>query len=168
MLYVPALAKNLFSVSAVTRKGLTMSFEKDKCVILNEKASILGSGKLNGKLYTLDTIAMNDRSHDANSAVREIPEEIWHQRYEHLNNNSLRMLQKKNLVDGMNIKSCENKDEEACDGCLKGKQKRSSFPKEEATRATEILDLVHTDVCGPMQSKSLGGNSYFVTFIDDK
>lgn len=77
-----------------------MSFEKDKCVILNEKASILGSGNLNGKLYTLDKIAMNDRSLDADSAVREVPEEIWHQRYGHLNNKSLRMLQKRILLMG--------------------------------------------------------------------
>lgn len=27
--------------------------------------------------------------------------------------------------------------------------------------------LVHTNLCGPMQSKSLGMNSYFLIFIDD-
>ena len=29
------------------------------------------------------------------------------------------------------------------------------------------LELVHSDVCSPMPTKSLGGSSYFVTFIDD-
>ena len=39
---------------------------------------------------------------------------------------------------------------------------------EQANRAAGVLDLIHTDVCGRMPTKSLEGNSYFVTFIDDK
>ena len=51
---------------------------------------------------------------------------------------------------------------------LKRKQSRNSFPKEEATRLTELLVIIHSDVCRPMKSKSLGGNAYFLTFVDDK
>ena len=29
------------------------------------------------------------------------------------------------------------------------------------------LELVHTDVCGPMSTKAKGGYEYFITFIDD-
>jgi hypothetical protein len=29
------------------------------------------------------------------------------------------------------------------------------------------LELVHTDLCGPMQTDSIGGSFYFLTFIDD-
>lgn len=29
------------------------------------------------------------------------------------------------------------------------------------------LQLIHTDLCGPMESSSLGGAKYYVTFIDD-
>ena len=31
----------------------------------------------------------------------------------------------------------------------------------------ELLELVHSDLCGPMKTKTLGGALYFVTFIDD-
>ena len=34
-------------------------------------------------------------------------------------------------------------------------------------QSTERLQLIHSDVCGPMQTQSVGGNRYFVTFIDD-
>ena len=34
-------------------------------------------------------------------------------------------------------------------------------------RATKILELVHSDVCGPMKTPSIGGARYFLTFIDD-
>ncbi|PKI56465.1 hypothetical protein CRG98_023103 [Punica granatum] len=54
-----------------------------------------------------------------------------------------------------------------CLVCLEGKQTRLPFRKSH-WRATERLQLVHTDVCGPMSVESLNGSKYFVTFIDDK
>jgi hypothetical protein len=53
-------------------------------------------------------------------------------------------------------------------GCIRGKQTQTPFPKESSSRATEVLELIHTDVCGPMRIQSLSGSRYFVTFIDDK
>ena len=34
-------------------------------------------------------------------------------------------------------------------------------------RASDILDLVHTDVCGPILIQARGGYSYFIIFTDD-
>ena len=34
-------------------------------------------------------------------------------------------------------------------------------------RSSRKLELVHSDVCGPMHTESIGGRKYFVTFIDD-
>jgi hypothetical protein len=45
--------------------------------------------------------------------------------------------------------------------------KRKSFPKQ-CTNADEVLEVIHTDVCGPMQVESLIRKRYFVTFIDEK
>ena len=53
-----------------------------------------------------------------------------------------------------------------CDYCLFGKQHRLSFQKN-STQKLEKLELVYSDVCGPIEIDSLGGNKYFVTFIDD-
>ena len=50
--------------------------------------------------------------------------------------------------------------------CLFGKQHRVSFQKN-STRKLETLELVYSDVYGPMEVDSLGGNKYFITFIDD-
>ncbi|MCI27168.1 retrovirus-related pol polyprotein from transposon tnt 1-94, partial [Trifolium medium] len=30
-----------------------------------------------------------------------------------------------------------------------------------------VLEVVHSDVCGPFDEKSLGGNMYFITFVDE-
>ena len=48
-----------------------------------------------------------------------------------------------------------------------GKQFGKSFPKESTTRATKPLELIHTDVCGPIKPNSFGKNKYFLLFIDD-
>jgi hypothetical protein len=43
----------------------------------------------------------------------------------------------------------------------------TSFPKVGTTRASQLLEIVHTDVCGPMRNTSHGATRYFLTFIDD-
>ena len=53
-----------------------------------------------------------------------------------------------------------------CEGCILGKMQCSSFPKDGSVRATRKLQLIHSDVCGPMQTPSFGNHFYFVTFID--
>ena len=168
VLYVPDLAKNLFSVSAVTKKKYSMSFDQEKCVIVDKNGNVVGSGKVCDNLFVLDVPQMKKKSHDVNAASElseASSEHLWHQRYGHLGLKNLRMLRDKELVQGLKFQSSQ--ESTFCDGCAKGKQKRMPFPKE-SSRATEILEIVHSDVCGPMQTKSHGGNRYFVTFIDDK
>ncbi|CAL2276373.1 unnamed protein product [Prunus armeniaca] len=48
-----------------------------------------------------------------------------------------------------------------------GKNHREAFPQESKWRAKEPLGLIHSNICGPMQTPSLGGTRYFITFIDD-
>jgi transposase InsO family protein len=55
----------------------------------------------------------------------------------------------------------------ACEGCVEGKQARRPVPTDGGTFATKILELVHSDVCGPTKTASIGGARYFLTFIDD-
>ena len=54
-----------------------------------------------------------------------------------------------------------------CSHCFAGKQHMVSFKSSAPSRKPEVLDLVHLDVCGPMKTRSFGGTSYFVTFVDD-
>ena len=47
-----------------------------------------------------------------------------------------------------------------------GKNIKNPFPQSEH-KSKELLDLVHSDVCGPMSVHSFSGYSYCVTFIVD-
>ena len=53
-----------------------------------------------------------------------------------------------------------------CWGCALGKNVKNNFPSS-LTRYKGILDLVKSDVYGPMPSPSLSGHLYYVLFIDD-
>ena len=54
-----------------------------------------------------------------------------------------------------------------CEGCLIGKQPRKVFKTSAPKRANKVLEVVHSDVCGPLDTPSLGGNRYFLTFVDE-
>ena len=54
-----------------------------------------------------------------------------------------------------------------CEGCVYGKQHRDKFPKDGGTKALHILELVYSDVNGPMKIPTHEGTKYFVLFIDD-
>ena len=56
---------------------------------------------------------------------------------------------------------------QVCETCQQGKQTKLSFQANQVRRANQKLQLIHTDVCGPMKTDSLSGNRYFLLFIDD-
>jgi hypothetical protein len=53
-----------------------------------------------------------------------------------------------------------------CKGCAQGKNVKLSFPNSDS-RDERVLDIVHSNVCGPMSTTSLSGYVYYVSFIDD-
>ena len=60
-----------------------------------------------------------------------------------------------------------DKTKRVCEGCIFGKQHRDNFPVEKSYRAHTPLEIVHSDISGPMQTSSIGGCNYFLIFIDD-
>ena len=89
----------------------------------------------------------------------DLAQEIWA-----LKHYSLRKMKQIEMVCGLPMLT-ELKD--VCAGCVHGKQHRENFETGGAWRAKHPLELIHTDLCGPMQCESNGGNKYFITFIDD-
>ena len=63
------------------------------------------------------------------------------------------------------LSSIEHVELSTCENCLAGKSARKPFGQ--ATRAEYPLQLVHSDICGPMNVRARHGANYFITFIDD-
>ena len=88
----------------------------------------------------------------------------WHRRFGHAGKDTLRHLPKK--VKGVDSIDSPDNSDEPCEGCAWGKSTRLPFPPSDK-RAEEPLELVHTDLDGPMRTQAIGGYKYFAGFIDD-
>jgi len=84
---------------------------------------------------------------------------MGHYRYE-----ALFFMEKNNMVKGL---PKLEKDLPTCAACQYGKLSRLPFQQSKDWRATQKLQLIHTDVGGPMNTSSLNGSKYYVAFIDD-
>ncbi len=74
-------------------------------------------------------------------------------------------MSKSDAIRGMEIGNAARK-EISCTGCIFRKAHRANIPKKSQSRANRLLELVHSDVDGPLEVPSLRGARYFVSFID--
>ena len=86
---------------------------------------------------------------------------LWHCRLDHMNKNRINRLIKEHIIE---IDDCASLP--TCESCLLGKMIKSPFT-EKGERASDVLGLVHTDVCGPMSTSARGEYHYFITFPDN-
>ena len=89
---------------------------------------------------------------------------LWHCCYGHLSFVGLKTLQQKQMVHGLPQLQYSNL---LCEDCILGKQHRSSFPRANMWRASHPLQLIHSDLCGPINPISNSHKRYVLTFIDD-
>ena len=139
-----------------------IEFDESGCQVLDAKKKLIAAGNRAGSLYYLN--CLSSRNEQATVADQETKESIWHRRFGHLGIQNLQRLAREKLVDGFDFDVSEQLD--FCEMCAEGKHHRSHFPTS-CRRVKEPLELVHSDVCGKVNTKSLGGAEYFLTFIDD-
>lgn len=165
VMYVPGLTANLLSVSTLVDRDFIVVFSENGCEIYDKSAC-----RIKGKvLHSCENVkgvykfkAITNAS--AFSAPMSDEFELWHRRLAHLGASNMKLL-RDGLARGV---SFQIPDKLQCKPCLKGKQTRTPFSKSGAHRASEVLELVHSDVCGPLSVASHSGKRYFLLFIDDK
>ena len=113
--------------------------------------------------YYLHTVNDDDDDCDDDQCKGCHDIQTWHEILGHCNYKDIQKLQ--NVVDGMKIKGSINKPQH-CEVCTKGKffQTRNKDPD---VRAKIPLELVHTDLAGPIHPESKEGYRYAVSFTDD-
>ena len=166
VLFVPSLAFNLLSVGKAVEAGNSVEFADKKCNIRNKKSKVLASGTKMGGLYYLDYIHDHEAANIVTKTTEVTNEDLWHKRYGHLGEQNLKLLVKDKMVTGLdcNMKKAIG----ICKPCIDGKHHRQKFPKGGGERASQKLQLVHTDVSGRIAVQSLSGKEYYISFIDDK
>ena len=165
VLYVPKLTCNLFSVRAAVAKGNAIEFDPQKCCIWDQNGMFHGMGSLADKLYQLDCQVAPTVDTAYASVASSQGSDLWHQRLGHVHEQSLKKCVESEPVQEIDIKKMTELS--FCEGCLAVKMCRKPFPEVGEIQSTRRLQLVHSDVCGPMHMPLIGEAKYFVTFIDD-
>ena len=86
---------------------------------------------------------------------------MWHCRLGHIGVKRMKKLHSDGLLESLDCESLGT-----CKPCLMGKMTKTPFSGT-MERATNLLEIIHTDVCGPMNIEARGGYHYFLTFTDD-
>ena len=162
VLHVPDLGYQLLSVQNWDLAGYSTVFENKTCVI-KDKHTILATGTLKNGLYKLDVERIDTR-HVKALAARTL--RSLHEQLAHVSPGVISKMKQLGLIDAPFLEEKDVKDF-FCQGCMTGKGHRDPFPKKSSSKSTKLLELIHSDVSGPMETPSFGGSNYFVTFIDD-
>jgi len=160
--FIPELKNNLLSIGQLQEKGLTIVFKENVCKVYHQdKGMIMQSKMSSNRMYA---ITVNVVSPACFKVTTEDVVHLWHRRYGHLSQKGLKVLVQRNMVRGLpELQESSN----VCSDCMIGKQHREPFPKVSNWRATQRLQLIHADVCGPITPESNSKKRYFLTFIDD-
>ncbi|KAJ9544433.1 hypothetical protein OSB04_024140 [Centaurea solstitialis] len=114
-------------------------------------------------LYVLNLEENNKEIYHISKRSNETDDQtyLWHCRLEHINNKRIEQLQKIGLLGSFDFRPFNN-----YESCLSSKMTKQPFNKDNE-RASELLGIIHTDVCGPLSHEARGGYRYFITFTDD-
>ena len=153
-LYVPNVRRNLISTTYLGKHGYCVIL-KDNVVIKKGKVFICSGNIVNG-LYILtpDKHELYNSELDNNSHVKSLKRKfpstndayLCHLRLGHINPNRIQRL----IKDGL-LKPLDFDEFPVCESCLEGKMTKRPF-NAKGRRAQELLELVHTDVRGPMST----------------
>ena len=161
--YVPSFSRNLISVSRLVPFGYSFNF-KDTSFRLLYKSDCVGNGILSDGLYRI--LLQNDNTQSSMHVhagikrcnINEDSSILWHRRLGHISIERIKRLVKDGVLstlDFTNFKTCVD--------CIKGKQTNKS--KKGANRSSDLLEIIHTDICCP--DMDIHGQKYFISFIDD-
>ena len=163
VLFVPKIKNKLLSLPTITDKGVDVQFKGQFCkIMLGDK--MYNIGHKHGKLYKLNCLPQATCCFGS-AKDKDDSWLLWHLRYGHLGYDNIKLLCQKSMVRGLDL-NVKDKFDRSCEGCTMGKQNRLPFPKASQHQSSQPLELVYSDVCGPMSVDSVGGSKFFVTFID--
>uniref|UniRef100_A0AAG5DHX2 Uncharacterized protein n=1 Tax=Anopheles atroparvus TaxID=41427 RepID=A0AAG5DHX2_ANOAO len=163
VLYVPTLEGNMISIGKLAEKGVRAVFDNTGCKLVYENTVVAIADKASD-MYWLRVA----QEQVMKSVVKEHTkncQHTWHRRLGHRDPAILGEMKRRDLVSGLNVVNCGIR--WTCECCIECKMARPPFPSVAEKTSKEVLDIIHSDVCGPMEVTTLGGCRYYMTLIDD-
>lgn len=143
--YMPDLKSNIVSLGQATEAGCEVRMKKDLLMLYDRLGNLLvrttrSQNRLYKVILEVENIKCLQLTITSESAK-------WHARLGHINLDTMNLMINKELVNGIPKIEVEK---ETCVSCLRGKQTRKPFPQATTFRATQPLELIHGDLCGPI------------------
>lgn len=152
--YVSDLRTNLLSVSKITDHGFEVRFREKDAIVIGQTGEMIFRVERAGNLYYLrqcgNAVIVAETVMQVSHAKSDIDE--WHYKLGHVNERDLKNMAKNGVVYGLNLKSDQALSR--CEICISEKLTRAPFPQSEGDRTEDLLEIVHSDVCGPMRVAS--------------
>ena len=170
VLYNPKLRRNLLSGVKLEKLGVNFVGSRGKVLVYDKNWYQLFFAKRYNDLYFLKPSKYKCRRNDslvnvtANQAEKSNINELWHERFCHVNSEYLIATSRNNSANGIPDLSKLTED---CIPCKLAESKRESFKPIDKIRSKRALELLHMDLCGPLPVVSHGGSRYFLSIIDD-
>ncbi|KAL0413673.1 UNVERIFIED_CONTAM: Retrovirus-related Pol polyprotein from transposon TNT 1-94 [Sesamum radiatum] len=132
-----------------SERGLAILIKEGMCKIFHpERGLIIQTNMSTNRMFILLTQSQASAQVDQCFHTKaESLTQLWHRRYGHLNYKGLRILLNKEMVRGLPHLSTSNV---TCSDCINGKQHRDPISKKSNWRASQKLELIHADICGPI------------------
>ncbi|KAL0546255.1 hypothetical protein IC582_016161 [Cucumis melo] len=159
--YVDGLKANLISISQLCDQGYKVSFNDIGCVVMNKENQICMSDKRKADNY----YNWNSNMSDTCQLIRSDQIWLWHRKLGHVSMRGLEKVIKNKAVVG--IPNLDVNGNFFCGDCQIDKQTRSTHKSLKECYTNRVLELLHMDLMGPMQTESLGGKRYVLVVVDD-
>jgi hypothetical protein len=93
-------------------------------------------------------------------SVGEASSKLWHYRMGHISRGTIECLVKEEILHPLDVTDLEQ-----CRDRIMGKFAKQI--KKNAKHSTNVIEIIHTDICGPFLVRTVDGFDSFITFIDD-
>ncbi|KAJ9552913.1 LOW QUALITY PROTEIN: hypothetical protein OSB04_016958 [Centaurea solstitialis] len=145
--YVPKMIKNVLSFDLLVDQGFYYKYDYKMFSVFKNNIFYFKATPVNG-LYTVNLQDNNNEIYHISKRSKDIEDQTY-------------LWDCRGFLGTFDFKPFDN-----CQSCLSGKMTKEPFNKDNE-RASDLLEIVHTDVCGPVSHEARGGYQYFITFTDD-
>ena len=151
---VPALSMNIISGSCLLRAGYSFKSENNGCSISMSNMFYGHAPNVRG-LFILNLDSDDTHIHNIETKRCRVNNDstmfLWHCPLGHIGVKRMKKLHSDGLLESLDFESLD-----MCEPCLMGKMTKTPFSGT-MERASDLLEIIHTDVCGPMSIEARGG-----------